>query len=160
MNVEQLYQILAKNPNQTLRWQLPDGLQVPSHYHVTEIGKVSKRFLDCGGTERTVETCVLQLWVANDTDHRLQTQKLAKIIESARFISGDLLVEVEHESPLITVVKENKCVDDTTVAIYPVVDVIVDNDGLIVNLGTKHTNCLAPEKCGLNVLSCGESGCC
>jgi len=159
MNVEQLYQILAKNPNQTLRWQLPDGLQVPSHYHVTEIGKVTKRFLDCGGTERTVETCVLQLWVANDTDHRLQTQKLSKIIESARFISGDLPVEVEHESPLLTVVKENKCVDDTTVAIYPVVDVVVD-DGLVVRLGTKHTNCLAPEKCGLNVLSCGSSGCC
>jgi hypothetical protein len=156
MNVEQLYQILVKNPNQTLRWQLPDGLQVPCHYHVTEVGKVSKRFLDCGGTERTVETCVLQLWVANDTDHRLQTQKLSKIIESAQFISGDLPVEVEHESPLLTVVKENKC---TTLATYPVVDVVVD-DGLIVKLGTKHANCLAPEKCGLNVLSCGSSGCC
>jgi hypothetical protein len=156
MNLERLHKILANNPNQVIKWQLPNGLQVPHHYHVTEIGKVTKQFLDCGGTERTVETCVLQLWIANDVDHRLETQKLVNIIESAKFISAELQVEVEYESQLSNA--EN-CVEYATIAIYSIDDV-VNEDGLIFKLGSKHTNCLAPDKCGLNVLSCCNSGCC
>ena len=37
---------------ETIGFQLPDGSLVPSHFHVTEVGKVSKHFIDCGGTLR------------------------------------------------------------------------------------------------------------
>jgi hypothetical protein len=31
-----------------------------------------KEFIDCGGTVRSTNACVLQVWVANDVDRRLQ----------------------------------------------------------------------------------------
>ena len=33
----------------TIAFQLPNGELVPSHFHVTEVGKVTKHFIDCGG---------------------------------------------------------------------------------------------------------------
>ena len=35
---------------ETISFKLPDGSLVPSHFHVTEVGKVTKHFIDCGGT--------------------------------------------------------------------------------------------------------------
>jgi hypothetical protein len=35
-----------------IRFQLPNGELVPEHFHVTEVGKISKYFIDCGGTVR------------------------------------------------------------------------------------------------------------
>ena len=35
-----------------IAFQLPNGSLVPSHFHVTEVGKVSKHFIDCGGSIR------------------------------------------------------------------------------------------------------------
>lgn len=32
----------------TFAFQLPNGSFVPNHFHVTEVGKVSKHFIDCG----------------------------------------------------------------------------------------------------------------
>jgi hypothetical protein len=32
---------------------------VPTHYHITEVGKVQKDFIDCGGTVRSSTACVL-----------------------------------------------------------------------------------------------------
>lgn len=55
---------------------LPNGKLVPSHFHVTEIGKISKTFIDCGGTLRKEETVNFQLWEENDYDHRLHPEKL------------------------------------------------------------------------------------
>ncbi|MGK0335318.1 MAG: hypothetical protein ACI974_002146, partial [Paraglaciecola sp.] len=37
---------------ETLLINLPDGTPVPAHFHVTEVGEVSKTFVDCGGTLR------------------------------------------------------------------------------------------------------------
>ena len=49
-----------------IAFQLPNGQLVPSHFHVTEVGKVSKHFIDCGGTVRKEEVVNFQLWEAND----------------------------------------------------------------------------------------------
>lgn len=54
-----------------LAFVLPNGQHVPSHFHVTEIGKIDKHFIDCGGTERHESVINFQLWNANDYDHRL-----------------------------------------------------------------------------------------
>ena len=126
---------LDKNPDVKMHFMLPDNSFVPSHYHITEIGRVHKKFIDCGGTVRSTETCVLQIWVANDLDHRLHTTKLASIMQAASslFDSDTLPVEVEYEL-------------DTT-SQYPVSGVEITPSGLLFYLGNKHTACLAPEKC-------------
>ena len=47
----------------TIAFQLPDGELVPNHFHVTEIGKVTKHFIDCGGTIRNEE-----MWISGGDD--------------------------------------------------------------------------------------------
>jgi hypothetical protein len=77
-----------------MHWMLPDKSFVPDHYHITEVGRLQKDFIDCGGTIRSLASCLLQIWVADDKDHRLQTTKLAKIMEVAGAVlkSDDLPV--------------------------------------------------------------------
>ncbi|MEO1053975.1 MAG: DUF6428 family protein [Bacteroidota bacterium] len=111
---------------------LPDGSQVPPHFHVTEIGTVDKRFIDCGGTVRTENVICFQLWSANDFDHQLIPDKLFDIIAISERELGlkDLEVEVEYQSD--------------TIGKYG----LEFEDGRFV-LQAKMTNCLAPEKCGV-----------
>ena len=98
MTVKEFCQALASHPGAKMHWMLPDKSFVPAHYHITEVGKVQKDFIDCGGTVRSSTSCVLQVWVANDTDHRLETTKLASIMQVAAPLlrSDDLPVEVEY----------------------------------------------------------------
>ena len=63
-----------------LSFVLPNGTNGPQHFHVTEVGQITKHFIDCGGTVRNEKVVNFQLWEAGDTDHRLEPQKLAKII--------------------------------------------------------------------------------
>jgi hypothetical protein len=126
-----------------MHWMLPGRGFVPEHYHITEVGRLQKDFIDCGGTIRSLSSCLLQIWVADDTDHRLKTTKLAKIMEVATPVlkSDGLPVEVEYE--------------DGAISQYPIAAVEVTPSGLLFHLGTKHTACLAPEKCGVD-----GGGCC
>src|SRR4051812_8349005 len=91
--------LLVENPTAALHFRLPHGTRVPAHFHVTEVGRVRKDFIDCGGTVRSWERCVLQLWSASDDDHRLAASKLARIIQLAAPLLGpdDLPVEVEYD---------------------------------------------------------------
>lgn len=104
MKISELKAHLAGHPNQPLRFQLPDGSLVAAHAHVTEVARVDKRFVDCGGTLREEHLCRLQTWVADDLDHRLFAGKLLRILEKATPILGsdDLEVDVEHEAGLIS----------------------------------------------------------
>jgi hypothetical protein len=143
MTVKEFRDALASNPGTKMHWMLPDKSFVPAHYHITEVGKVRKDFIDCGGTVRSTMACVLQVWVANDVDHRLETTKLAKIMEVARPLlqSDDLPVDVEYE--------------DAVVSQYPIGGAEITPGGILFYLGTKHTACLAPDRCGV-----GGTGCC
>jgi hypothetical protein len=116
---------------------------------------VVRNFIDCGGTVRRLETCLLQTWVAgNDTDHRLSTEKLAIILDlSAKVVpSEELEVEVEYEP--------------CAVAQYKVDSVEATGDELRFQLAHKHTDCLAREACDLIRADSGcacrpsEDGCC
>ena len=46
---------------ETIGFLLPNKNIVPNHFHVTEVGKVTKHFIDCGGTERNEEVISFQL---------------------------------------------------------------------------------------------------
>lgn len=37
---------------ESLTFLLPEGVQVPAHFHVTEVGMITRHFIDCGGKER------------------------------------------------------------------------------------------------------------
>ena len=80
---------------------LPDGSQVPAHFHVTEVGQVDKRFVDCGGTLRQESTVSFQLWNADDYDHQLHPEKLVSIIGIAQrkldLVDGEVEVEYQGE---------------------------------------------------------------
>jgi len=114
----------------TIAFQLPNGNLVPNHFHVTEVGKVSKHFIDCGGTIRNEEVVNFQLWEANDYDHRLHPEKLVHIIELSEKALGldDLNIEVEYQ--------------DTTIGKFG-----LDFDGTNFLLTTKQTDCLAKSSC-------------
>jgi hypothetical protein len=143
MTVNELRAVLAAHPDSTMHWMLPGGAFVPAHYHITEVGRVRKDFIDCGGTVRSAASCLLQVWVADDVDHRLQAAKLAAILAVAGPVlqGDDLPVEVEYE--------------DAALSQYPLAAAEITPGGVLFHLGTKHTACLAPEKCGV-----GDRGCC
>src|SRR5262245_48916460 len=99
MNVNELKAELKKHPDTVVRFVLPNGDPVPAHAHVTEVGRVDKRFIDCGGTLRNESVCRLQTWFSNDVAHRLTAGKLAKILDKAApvLMTDELDVDVEHE---------------------------------------------------------------
>jgi hypothetical protein len=139
--------LLDAHPTVGLHLLLPDGDLVPAHFHVTEVGRVAKDFIDCGGTVRSSRSCVLQVWVADDTAHRLDAAKLARVVRLAAPVLGgdDLPVEVEYDTGFITQL--------------PVTAAEVTPTGLLFHLGGKHTACLAPDRCGVGGAECAAPGC-
>jgi hypothetical protein len=146
MTISEFTLHLKSNSAAELRFLLPDGGLIPAHAHVTEVGRVDKRFVDCGGTRREHASCLLQTWVADDIDHRLTPEKLATIIASASELlqDPDLPVEIEYE--------------DFLVSQFPVAAVEAKGNTITFALVTKHTDCLAKERCMPPVAPEGE-GC-
>lgn len=153
MKLGDLKEKLFSYPCHALRIKLPTGQMVEPHFHITEVGKVIKQFVDCGGTNREAKSCVFQVWIANDTDHAMTTDKLKKIIEAGSiFLTDDLNVVFEYQQG--------------TVSLYQLVR--SDYTGTVLNLilGNQETACLAPDKCGLKDLrlmdggGCCGTGCC
>jgi len=135
MKLHQLKSLLRAHPTAFPRFILPDGEQIPAHFHLTEVGYVAKKFVDCGGTFRDRGTCVLQTYVAEDFDHRLEAKRFADILDLGRPIlpGDDLEVEIEWDC----------CV----VSQYPIASARPVNDRLEFQLVTRHTDCLAKQKC-------------
>lgn len=138
MNLGSLKKNLRSHPEKNVRLILPDGDPIPADFHVTEVGHVVKTFIDCGGTMRRQETCLLQAWVAdNNPDHRLSAGKLARILDlSSKVVpTEDLEVEVEYEP--------------CAVAQYKIESSEVAENEIRFQLFHKHTDCLAREACGI-----------
>jgi hypothetical protein len=149
MILKDLLQILEDNKDLPIWIYLPLELLLPSHFHITEVGRVHKTFIDCGGTKRESTSCVLQIWVANDKDHRLDSSKLLKILKLAEPIVGsELPVEMEY--------------GENAVSQYTLKCVEVLPKGLTFTLSAKKADCLAPDKCGVKMplQQCCSSGCC
>ncbi|THH39677.1 DUF6428 family protein [Neolewinella litorea] len=131
MKVSELKHFLRSRERFTIA--LPDGARVPGHFHVTEVGEVTKNFIDCGGTLRRQRAVSLQLWAADDYDHRLAPGKLIHILElaEAKLGLGDLPLEVEYQGA-VTVEKFG----------------LEERDGEL-QLTSLVTDCLAREACGV-----------
>ncbi len=125
----------AKNilkQSEKITFKLPNGQLVPNHFHVTEVGKITKHFIDCGVTVRHEEVVNFQLWNANDYDHRLHPEKLLNIIELSEKVLGIPNLEIEVEYQAETIGKFG-----------------LDFDGTHFLLTTKQTDCLAKDQCGV-----------
>ena len=147
MTIAELKSFLASHPGKAITFSLPDGSQIPPHFHVTEIGFAKKEFIDCGGKIHTEGKCLLQVWVATDVDHRVDSDKLAQILVHGKpVIPTDALpVEIEYNHPGLTH--------------FPLAAAELDGDNtLTLRLTNKHTDCLAKDVCG--VPTEGDDACC
>jgi len=127
--------LLARQPEALLRFRRPDGTFLPIHAHVSEVARVEKHYIDCGGVLRADAFCRLQTWVADDVDHRLSAAKLLGILGKAGPIGlrDDLAVDVEIEVGFVTQM--------------PLESVAVQDGELHLQLGLRHTDCLAQDRC-------------
>ena len=129
---------------ETVNFKLPDGLTLPPHFHVTEVGLVTKHFIDCGGTERKETVANFQLWEAGDYDHRLAPQKFLHILNLCKKVLGEDDYEIEVEYQQSTIGKFG-----------------LNFDGKDFILTNKYTACLAQDACGIpDKPQEKEGGCC
>ncbi len=137
-----------------VNFKLPDGSSVPQHFHVTEVGLVTRHFIDCGGVERKEAVVNFQLWKAGDYDHRLAPQKFLRILDISKKVIGDadgFDIEVEYQQG--------------TIGKFG-----LSFDGKDFILTTKQTACLAQDACGIppeklptkveTSSCCSSGGCC
>ena len=116
-----------------VQFQLPDESFVPAYFHVTEVGEITRNFIDCGGQIRTENKINFQLWYdARDLNHRLSTQKLLGIIRKSERVIGlkDYEIEVEYQE-------------------YTIGKFGLEFDGEKFLLMNTYTDCLAQDKCGI-----------
>lgn len=130
MKLSKIKEILPTLDN--VAFQVENGTFVPEHFHVTEVGVITKHFIDCGGTIRNEKVVNFQLWNANDFEHRLKPTKLLNIIKLSEEKLGieDAEIEVEYQSD--------------TIGKYD-----LDFNGKIFVLKNKTTACLAQDACGI-----------
>lgn len=130
MKLSEIKEILPTLEN--VEFKLENGNHVPEHFHVTEVGQITKNFIDCGGVIRTEKTVNFQLWNADDYEHRLKPGKLLNIIRLSENKLGIEDAEIEVEYQTETIGKFD-----------------LDFDGKSFILKNKTTACLAIDACGI-----------
>jgi hypothetical protein len=149
MKLSELKSLLRASPEAQPRFILPNGDLIPSHFHLTEVGHVAKKFVDCGGTFRARQACVLQTHVGDDFEHRLSAKRFADILELGRAVlpNDDLEVEVEWDCCIISQ--------------YPIESAQALDDRVELQLAGRHTDCLATQKCDCaSEADTATAGCC
>jgi len=151
--LQQLVEALNKADGRIVRFELPTTSLLTPHVHVTEVARIDKKFVDCGGTLRTDSSCRLQVYQADDTEHRITAAKFAQILAKGAGVLGstNLPVEVEVEAPYLSV--------------FPVIASRLEEKQVVISLGIRHTACLAEDVCFpvnlQNKSACAPgSGCC
>src|SRR5688572_30576535 len=101
MNISELKNHL--DSVESLNFIHTDGRFIPPHFHITEVGLITKHFIDCGGTIRTDKVANIQIWVAEDVEHRLTPKGLLNILDLSYSILGDedLKIEIEYQTDTI-----------------------------------------------------------
>ncbi|WP_026898154.1 DUF6428 family protein [Daejeonella oryzae] len=115
-----------------VNFELPNGELIPLHFHITEVGLLTKHFIDCGGDIHADKLVSMQIWVADDLDHRLKPISLLKIIDLSKPVLGDEDLEIEVEY-------QNETIGKYSLGI----------SGDHFSLIAKQTDCLAKVKCNI-----------
>ena len=117
-----------------LEFYLPDGIKIPSHFHITEMGIVTKHFIDCGISIHEEKKVTFQLWYANDLEHKLTSETVLNIISGSHKILGDQDLEIEVEYQM-----------EQTIGKFG-----LDYTNGNFELTKKETACLALDSCGIS----------
>lgn len=168
MKLSKLKTILPTLNN--VAFQLENGNFVPEHFHVTEVGEITKKFLDCGGVIRTERVINFQLWNANGFEHRLKPTKLLNIINLSeeKLAIGDFDIEVEYQNEIADSQTPNQSIKNN---LQTIGKFDLDFNGNHFVLKNKTTACLAEDTCGIptekqkknlsELTTCSpNSGCC
>lgn len=131
MRLSEFKKYLSESDNFEI--QLPDGKQIPSHFHITEMGIVNKKYTDCGNTFREENYFTFQLWHTDDVWHRLTSEKVIKIISGIEknTVESDYEIIVEYQT-------------EATIGKFG----LAHNGTTFVLTSTK-TTCLANSQCGI-----------
>ncbi len=130
MNLKEFKSILKTQDE--LHFQLQNGEKVPVHFHITEVGLISKHFVDCGGKVRMENKINFQLWTSNDFYHRLKSEKLLQIINQSAGLIQNENYEIELEYQQTSITKFGLAFEN--------------NKFILTNL---QTACLAEDACGV-----------
>jgi hypothetical protein len=114
----------------TINFKEPNGTFIPAHFHITQVGLTTKHFFDCGVTIHEEKAATFQIWVADDTEHRLKPLTLLQIIAHSAKILGEEDLEIEVEYQMETIGKY-----------------ALGQDGDSFTLLPKYTDCLAKDIC-------------
>ena len=150
MKLKALKETLRKHPGAFPRFVLPDGDFLPRHVHLTEVGHVVKKFIDCGGQTGAEEKVLLQTHVGTDTEHRLRSDRFAKILQLGEHVLPNEKLDIEVEY------------DCCVVAQYPISEVRRDGEHLDIILQNGRTQCRARErrKAATKKGCCGTTAAC
>lgn len=146
-----LLKTLKQHPEKGIAIELPNGEQVPAHFHITELGYVEKHFMDCGGVQRSQKHLQIQIWGAKDYDHRVDAAKWLMIFDLSQPIlppiseTAELEVWLEYQTELTSQ--------------YPLEQIESKEDHFLLKTGFLQTQCLSAQKLKGN---CGDpsNNCC
>lgn len=126
---------LSNNPQSRVEFYLPNGNQVPAHFHLTDVGSVFRHFIDCGAQIRNEAYVQIQLWHGTDTAHRLNSGAVLKILNHSEVVldklpdlpSADVILEYKEDVP----------------SQYPITRIEQTDQLVKIHLQASETQCLA-----------------
>lgn len=149
MKLSAFTQQLAGHASHPVGFVFDDGEMIPQHFHLSEIGYITKNFVDGTGSIRKVELVQLQVWLGDDEPCPLTGAELAQLLDVAKhqLPSGDLDVEVEYEGCVISQYAVEAALDTGTKLLFQLADKRMDSPAKsVAAAGTASCN--------------GSTGCC
>ena len=143
MTLQELLNDLEGEGN--LVFRQADGTSIPPHFHITEVGLITRSYIDCGGRLGQLHSVNMQIHYGQDTDHRLSKSKFKGILtKSLRALNlPNVDIEVEYQW-------------NGTIGKFKLGKVLTD----WVLIPTS-TDCLAKDHCGIpQTFEESNSGCC
>ncbi len=144
--------LLSQHPDAPIDVYLPNKIQIPAHYHVTDVGSINRYFIDCGGQTREEHYVQIQLWLGKDQQHRLNSTTLTKILERSQEVLDrlpDLMnshIHIEYKIDFVV-----QC---------PVTEITFHNNRVVIQTSRLTTQCLAAKRHEQEKAAGKESGCC
>lgn len=147
MNTQELLYILETEKGKSLKFKLPDGIDITGDLHITEVKNYTVNSVDCGSRASTFDETVIQLWVndLSDRDPNWTTDKAIGIINKVGKIqdySPDGEVFIEYGDANYPTIK------------YSVSEFEVTSNELIIRLYSKPTMCKPREELELSTSCC------
>jgi hypothetical protein len=143
---------LSKKPQSVIKFYLPDGKQIPEHFHLTDVGSVFRHFIDCGAQVRDESYVQIQLWLGKDIDHRLKGETALKILSHSSVVLNKL-PNLQKTEVLI----EYK---EGLTSQYPIQRIEHTDQEINIYLKPSETQCLAAIRHEQDKVGCKSKSCC